>query len=70
MAGKQSLYLNFIEQGMEIAKAIPEYFSKFSNKVYTNRQKMILLVLKQKLRTTYRDLVELLKITVFRKLLV
>ena len=63
MADKQSLYLKFIEQGMEIAKAIPEYFSKFSNKIFSNHQKIILLVLKQKLRTTYRDLVEFLKIS-------
>jgi len=63
MENKQSLYLNFIKQGLEIAKAIPEYFSKFSNKVFSNHQKMILLVLKQKFKTTYRDLVEFLKVT-------
>lgn len=63
MADKQSLYLKFIEQCMEIAKAIPEYFSKFSNKIFTNHQKIVLLVLKQKLKINYRNLVELLKIT-------
>lgn len=63
MVNNGSLYLNFVRQGLEIANAIPEYFSKFSNKIFSNRQKIVLIVLKQKLRTTYRDLVELLKIT-------
>ena len=36
MAGKQYLYLKFIEQGMEIVKVIPEYFIKFSNKIFSN----------------------------------
>ena len=61
---EESVLLNFIEQGFEVAKAIPEYFSKYSNKIYTNHQHMVLVVLKQKLRTTWRDLVEILKITI------
>jgi len=60
---KDSKYLKFIDKGLELAKEIPRYFSKFSNKIFCNHQKIVLLVLKQKLRTTYRDLVELLKIT-------
>jgi len=61
--GSNSYYLKFINQALEVAEAIPKYFSKFSKKVFNNHQKLTLLVLKQKLRTTYRDLVELLKIT-------
>lgn len=60
---KISLYLKFVEQGLKVAQAIPKYFSKFSNKVFNNHQKITLLVLRQKLRTTYRDIIELLKIT-------
>ena len=60
---KDSKYIKFVNNGLELAKDIPRYFSKFSNKIFCNHQKIILLVLKQKLRTTYRDLVELLKIT-------
>lgn len=60
---KKSPYLKFIEKGLEIAQAIPKYFSKFSNKIYDNHQKTVLVVLRQKLRTTYRDLVDLLRIT-------
>ena len=60
---KDSYYLKFINQALEVASAIPKYFSKFSKKIFNNYQKITLLVLRQKLKTTYRDLVELLKIT-------
>ena len=63
MAKDNSKYLKFIDKALELCKDIPRYFSKFSNKIFCNHQKLILLVLKQKLRTTYRDLVELLKIS-------
>jgi len=63
MNKEESKYLSFIDKALELCKEIPRYFSKFSNKVFCNHQKIILLVLKQKLRTTYRDLVELLKIS-------
>jgi transposase len=63
MESKDSKYLRFIDKGLELCKQIPRYFSKFSNKIFCNHQKLILLVLKQKLRTTYRDLVEILKIS-------
>ena len=60
---KDSNYIKFIDEALELTKEIPRYFSKFSNKIFCNHQKIVLLVLKQKLRTTYRDLVELLKIS-------
>ena len=63
MINKESKYLKFIDKGLELAKSIPRYFSKFSNKIFCNHQKIVLLVLKQKLRTTYRDLIEILKIS-------
>ena len=66
---KDSYYLKFINQALEIAIAIPEFFSRFSKKIFNNHQKLTLLVLKQKLRTTYRDLIELLKITNIPKLI-
>lgn len=66
---KDSYYLKFINQALEVAKAIPKYFSKFSNKIFNNHQKLTLLVLRQKLRTTYRDIVELIKITNIPKLM-
>ncbi|MCK5282299.1 MAG: hypothetical protein KAK00_02725 [Nanoarchaeota archaeon] len=63
MKSKNSKYLKFIDKALELCKNIPRYFSKFANKIFCNHQKIILLVLKQKLRTTYRDLIELLKIS-------
>lgn len=63
MDKKDSKYLKFVDKALELCKNIPRYFSKFSNKIFCNHQKIVLLVLKQKLRTTYRDLIELLKIS-------
>ena len=60
---KDSEYLRFIDEASELVKSVPRHFSKFSNKIFCNHQKIILLVLKQKLRTTYKDLVEILKIS-------
>ena len=63
MEKKDSQYLRFIDKALEFCRDIPRYFSKFSNKIFCNHQKIVLLVLKQKLRTTYRDLIEILKIS-------
>ena len=60
---KTSKYLSFINQALELCKEVPKYFSKFSNKIFCNHQKITLLILKQRLRTTYRDLIEILKIS-------
>lgn len=64
MEVNNSKYLKFIQQGLEVAKAIPKYFSKYSNKIFTNQQHLVLVVLKQKLKTTWRNLLEILKISV------
>ena len=60
---KESKYLSFIDKALELCNRIPRYFSKFSNKIFCNHQKLVLLILKQKLRTTYRELVEILKVS-------
>lgn len=54
-------YLNFIDEALGMAKAIPKYFSKFSNKIYCNHQKLAIYVLMQKLKKTYRGIVSWLK---------
>lgn len=59
----QKAYLRFIDEALDLAKAIPKYFSKFSNKIYCNHQKLALLVLRQKLKLTYRGLIEWLEVT-------
>jgi len=63
MKNNYSEYLKFIDEATEIVKTVPRYFSRFSNKIFCNHQKIILLVLKQKLRTTFRGLIEILKIS-------
>jgi transposase len=63
MKASDSEYLRFIDGALELCKTIPRYFSKFSNKIFNNHQHIVLLVLKQKLRTTYKDLIEILKIS-------
>ena len=69
MVINNSTLLNFINQGLDVAKAIPKYFSKYSNRIFTNHQHLVLIVLKQKLRSTWRDLIELLKISSIPKVL-
>jgi IS5 family transposase len=66
----KNMYLRFIDEALQLAKLIPKYFSKFSNKIYSNHQKIVLLVLKQKLKITYRDLIEWLAVTTEIKLVI
>ena len=54
-------YLKFIDEALELAKSIPRYFSKFSNKIYCNHQKLAMYVLMQKLRLTTRGIISWLK---------
>ncbi len=54
-------YLKFIEDALGMAKAIPRYFSKFSNKIYCNHQKFAIYVLMQKFKTSTRGVVSILK---------
>lgn len=63
MEQKHSSYLNFVRQGLRLARALPIRFSKYSNKMYDNHQKMVLLVLKQKTHDTYRGIIEFLIVT-------
>ncbi|MFB1064830.1 IS5 family transposase [Natrinema sp. H-ect4] len=51
--------LRFVERAVELAsRAVARYSSKFSKKRYTLRQHVVLLCLKVKKTTTYRDLVD------------
>mgnify|MGYP001576614670 CR=1 FL=1 len=61
MADKYDDYLKFIDDALELAKAIPRYFSKFSNKIYCNHQKLAIYVLMQKFKTTTRGIVSMLR---------
>lgn len=54
-------YLKFVSEALELAKKLPRYFSKFSNKIYCNHQKLIIYVLMQKLKLTTRSIVSFLR---------
>lgn len=61
MGKEYSDYLKFIDDALEVAKSIPKYFSKFSNKIYCNHQKLVILILMQKLKTTTRGIISMLR---------
>lgn len=55
--------LIFTDLGLELLSDYQEYNSKFSNKIYNNQQKIILLLIKQRFNLSYSQLVELIKIS-------
>ena len=61
MAKEYEDYLKFIDEALELAKKIPRYFSKFSNKIYCNHQKLAIYILMQKLKLTTRGIVAYLR---------
>lgn len=61
MVNEYSDYLKFIDDALELSKKIPKYFSKFSNKIYCNHQKLAIYVLMQKFKTTTRGIVSILR---------
>ena len=61
MKERYSDYLKFIDDALGLAKAIPKYFSKFSNKIYCNHQKLAIYVLMQKFKTTTRGIISILR---------
>jgi len=54
-------FLKFVDDALKLAKKIPRYFSKFSNRIYCNHQKFAILILMQKLRKTSRGIVAWLR---------
>ena len=60
---KKPELISFIELAKGKLTKIPKYSSKFSNKIYDNHQKIILLLIKCKLKLTYRGVIELLYVS-------
>ena len=54
----QSELIKFIALARNLVNKIPKFSSKFSNKIYDNHQKMIILIFRQKMRMTYRGIVK------------
>jgi len=48
----------FLVSARKLINKIPKFSSKFSNRIYDNHQKMIILIFKQKMRMTYRSIVK------------
>jgi len=55
--------LIFIDFCLKLLLDYPEYNSKYSNRIYTNQQKIILLLIKQRFNLSYGQLIELIKIS-------
>ena len=58
---KNSTYITFIEIAMELVSVIRPYSNKYSKKKFTQQQLFILLILKQKLKISYNELIEDMK---------
>ncbi len=54
-------YLNIIDEALELSKKIPRYFCKFSNHIYCNQQKFVIVILMQKLKLTTRGIISFLR---------
>ena len=54
----------FLVSARKLINKIPKFNSKFSNKIYDNHQKMIILVFRQKMRMTYRGIIKFFQFSV------
>ena len=53
----EPFFKKFLVSARKLVNKIPRYSSQFSNKIYDNQQKLIMLIFKQRLKTTYREVV-------------
>ena len=53
----ESRLKTFLVSARKLITKIPRFNSKFSNRIYDNHQKMIILIFRQKMRMTYRGIV-------------
>jgi hypothetical protein len=58
---KEPFLKRFVLSTKKLVTKIPRYFSKFYNKIYDNRQKLSILILRQRLKMTYREIINFLK---------
>ena len=58
---KISEFKSFLVSARKLINKLPKFNSKFSNKIYDNHQKMVILLLKQKMKMTYRSVVRFLQ---------
>jgi len=63
MSNKSELK-TFLVSARKLVSLMPKYNSKFSNRIYDNHQKMIILIFRQKMKTTYRGIIKFLQFSV------
>jgi len=55
---KISVLKSFLVSARKLVVKVPRYNSKYSNKIYDNHQKMIILIFRQRMKMTYRSIVK------------
>ncbi|MBD3252659.1 IS5 family transposase [Candidatus Pacearchaeota archaeon] len=60
----------FLVSARQLVGQLPMFNSKFSNKIYDNHQKMIILIFKQKMRMTYRGIVKFFRFSALARALI
>jgi len=58
MLNSKPRYLSFIDITYEVSKKLPDYSSKFSNKIFTQKQLMSLCILKIKSKLSYEEFID------------
>ena len=66
----ESVLKNFLVSARKLVNKIPRYNSRFSNKIYDNHQKMIILIFRQRMKMTYREIVKFFKFSIVARALV
>ena len=65
----ESVLKNFLVSARKLVNKIPKFNSKFSNRIYDNHQKMIILIFRQRMKMTYREIVKFLRFSVVARAL-
>jgi len=66
----ESVLKNFLVSARKLVNKIPRYNSRFSNKIYDNHQKMIILIFRQRMKMTYREIVKFFRFSIVARALV
>ena len=56
---RKNIYKSFVQLALQAVDNVRPYSNKFSKRKYTQRQHLVLLLFKERLRLTYRDVVQL-----------
>lgn len=61
---------SFLVSARKLINKLPKFNSKFSNRIYDNHQKMIILIFRQKMRMTYRGIIKFFRFSGLARALV